>query len=470
MKEQRLGRPIRSSQPAVQTYSTRVVVQGKNKPNKGAPVPASCKTYSKKGFGAATMTVPQLVDFIKQKAPKPVFEKFTRLQKKTRPELCELLGQFEEGYRLLYPPNKPKSPPPKTPEANNLEGMLNMAERIQRGQQKKNLKKIVEGYNKPFTFASSPSSPYSNAGSTPGTPNFVNYNNGENNESRMRERNIYLRRLAEKRVVRDPLNSKLSAANMKRLGVFALKGSKKSPKKQPARRNNKLIGTMKFNGKNMRVPTNTTRGLKISTSPRVNKATMRAMKNKAQKAKNQLANILKSFEKVPPVQRPAMMRTRMRFIKKMLNDPNFENKLISKEKYRATVMQRLGLNSPPKARSPTRASFTMVRGSSNDPLRALTQNARLAGMMKKNNSKTMTKKEEQELKNRIVQSMMIARNRQATYRNIANYKIEGKSCMSYKKSQLVKAARLVTKGKIKNLDTLTKEELCKLIKENRSKK
>ena len=85
-------------------------------------------------------------------------------------------------------------------------------------------------------------------------------------------------------------------------------------------------------------------------------------------------------------------------------------------------------------------------------------------------NKVNKKNTDQNLQMKILASMDAARKRQANYRSILNYKIEGKPCMSYKKSQLVKAARLVTKGKVTNLNSFTKEELCIIIKENRGKK
>ena len=102
MKEQRLGKPITTkAEPLIGggvAYSTRVKKVNQIVPKTKGPaakVPASCEKFLAKGFGAATMTVPKLIEFIKQKAPPPVFAQFARLQKKTRPELCKLLAQFD---------------------------------------------------------------------------------------------------------------------------------------------------------------------------------------------------------------------------------------------------------------------------------------------------------------------------------------------------------------------------------------
>ena len=472
MKEQRLGNPIRgpvSPRKGGEAYSTRVAVV-QQKPKKtgtvSALVPASCKTFSKKGAGAAAMTVPELIEFIKKKAHKPVFDKFARLQKKTRPALCDLLSEFEEGYRLLYPKseNKPNTPPMELPAANNLGGMFNLAQKLQNAQVKKNVKKIIERRN---GLIGSPASPVSSIGgnNTLGTPNYINYGNNNNaagEEARVRERNAYLRKLAEKRVVRDPLEGKLSAANMKRFRVQPVKNMKKI-KRAPIKRSRSItnLSLMKMNDGNMRVPTVATRGLKISTSPRVNQATMRSLKNQAVRMRNTLNATLRKLRAAPVKNRTAINRMRIRFLSRRLADPQFENKFVNKEKYRVTLMQRLGLASPPKPRSPPKKAFSMVGNTT------AVQNARLANMTKKNK---VNKKNDPNLERKILASMNAARKRQANYRGILNYKIEGKPCMSYKKSQLVKAARLVTKGRIANLNSFTKEDLCRIIKENRGKK
>lgn len=477
MKEQRLGKSIRGAVPPMRggnAYSTRVSTV-EQKPKKtgtvAAPVPASCKTFSKKGIGAATMTVPELIDFIKKKAPKPVFDKFSRLQKKTRPAMCDILSEFEEGYRLLYPKseNKPKTPPMELPAANNIEGMFNLAQKLQNAQLKKNVKKIIERQN---ILMGSPASPASSVGgnNTPSTPNYMNYgnnNNAPNEEARVRERNAYLRKLAEKRVVRDPLEGKLSAANMKRMRIRSVKNINKTVR-APVKRSRSVtnLPMMKMNSGNMRAPTVISRGLKFSTSPRVNQATMRSLKNQAARMRNTLNSTLRKLRTIPVKNRTAINRMRIRFLVRRLADSNFENKFINKEKYRMTLLQRLGLASPPKPRSPPKQAFSMIRNSSANPMKAIAQTTRLASM-KKNK---VTKKNDPNLQMKILASMNAARKRQENYRSIVNFKIEGKSCMSYKKSQLVKAARLVTRGKITNLNSFTKEELCRIIKENRGKK
>ena len=469
MKEQRSGQPIRptTAKPVANTYSTRVPVM-ERETKAPAKVPASCKSYAKKGAGAAAMTVPELTEFIKKKAPKPVFDKFARLQKKTRPALCDLLAEFEEGYRLLYPKteNKPNTPPMNMPNANNIEGMFALANKLQNSQRKKNIKKIVATKNATggFNILGGPASPVNSIGNnTPTTPNYANYgNNGPSNEeARVRERNAYLRKLAEKRVTRDPLNVKLSAANMKRFKIRALKKGPKNnrpamPRRTPSVTNRTL---MKFNGNNLRATTDPTRGLVVSKNPRVNATTMRRIKNQAAKVRNSLEMTLARLRSVPVKNRSAMNRMRIRFIASRLADPKFNNKFVNSEIYRATITQRLGLESPPSRLNRNKKSFTT----------SLTTNAmkpsqelRLAKIMKGKAKKTTTAMNVNAIRN-VVKKYLASK-------NITNYKIEGKPCMSYKKSTLVKMARLFTKGKLTNLDSLTKEELCKIIKENRSNK
>lgn len=497
MKEQRLGKPLMAgNRPRTgEAYSGKValserVVKKENKVPR-ATVPASCEKYSAKGFGAATMTVPQLIEFLKKKAPKPVFDKFSRLQKKTRPELCKLLSEFEAGYRLLYPANKPKSPEPELPAANNIEGMLNLAQKLQRTQASKNAKKIAERYNAFGSFVPvSPSSPASLASNSPGTPNYVNYannNNAPSEEARMRERNAYLRKLAEKRVVRDPMEGKLSAANMKRLQVRPLVKTTKSTS-APKRKPNSPPKLMKISTTNGRAPTLTTRGLTVATGPRVNRATMRAIKNKAAAARNSLEKLLKSFQNVPLKQRPAMMRTRIRFLKKILNDPNLNKKLLEKEKYRVTILQNLGLKSPPKPNSPPARPFSSMSIRNLTPAQAK-RLAKITGKKQANapvpqvNASAIRQRYEKSILNNLVslrnfmgpltlkntKNMNSIRSHISSF-NIKNFKLEGRNCMSYKKSQLVKVARLLTKESIRHLESFTKEELCQIIKHNLTKK
>ena len=454
-----------------EAYSTRVKPVNQVVPKTSGPiakVPASCEKYSAKGFGAATMTVPQLTEFIKKKAPKPVFEQFSRLQKKSRPELCKLLAQFEEGYRLLYPENKPRTPEPNLPAANNVEGMLNLAERLQQQNTKKIAKKVAERYNAAgFTVPVSPTSPASLVNSSPGTPNYVNYmnNNAPSEEARMRERNAYLRKLYEKRVVRDPLEGKLSAANLKRFRVQPIKRKKLTPPPIKYDKSITNLSLMKLSNGNMRAPTSVTRGLTVTTSPQLTKAQLRNLRNQAVRTRGALSKLLANLRSVPVKNRSAINRMRIRFLARRLADPAFENKFVNKEKYRATILQRVGLASPPKSQSPPGRPFSMssTRLLSNNQTKLLTK-------MKRKPTANKSSNRMNNLKEKIVASMNAARKRQANYRNILNFKIDGKHCMSYKKSQLVKVARLLTKGKIENLNSFTKEELCIIIKENRSKK
>tara|TARA_B110000977_G_scaffold147510_1_gene186959 strand:+ start:1 stop:1314 length:1314 start_codon:yes stop_codon:yes gene_type:complete len=437
------------------------------------------------------MTVPKLIEFIKQKAPPPVFAQFARLQKKTRPELCKLLAQFEEGYRLLYPANKPKTPEPDMPASNNIEGMFNMAERLQAAQVSKNSKKIANRYNAfGFNLPASPSSPASISESTPGTPDYVNYmnnNNAPSENARMRERNAYLRKLANKRIVRDPMEGKLSAADMKRFRVQTIKEAGKSPLTIPKKGISRQQ-LMNFGNGNMRARTNTVGGLAVSTSPRISSNNRRIIKTKVQATKNTLTKLLKSFQNTPVKQRPTMMRTRITFLKKILADPNIDNKLFEKEKYRTTLLQRLGLKSPP--RKPNAPPFSATTMNSRNLTK--TQKARISKILQK---KTAAKSEpvidsaalraqyHKQLMNNLVKLRTASRplslsnstklNNLAGYMskvNITNFNIEGKQCMTYKKTQLVKAARLVTGGKINSLESFTKQELCQIIKHNLTKK
>lgn len=455
MEKQRQGRPIRvkapSSPPRGEAYSTRVRPVKTPEKSKASVKKPQCDKFSRVGFGASAMTVEQLKEFIKTKAPEPVFRKFSRMQKKTRPELCKLLSEFEAGYRLLYPANAPAAEAKNNniPNVNNIEGMLNFAEGLYNRKLSKNVKKVANVYDPSGFYQVNNSGSPSSVSSTPGTPNFVNYNNTSNEEQRMRNRNMYLRRLAEKRVVRDPMESNLSAANIMRMKLQPLKNSRSTgPTRKPR------AGTppklMNFGGNNMRKPTVTTRGLKVSTSPRVTAAQMRRFRNNAADSRDKLSALLKTLENVNNKKKTPIVRYRIRILKKILNDPSFENKFIEKRKYRETLEQRLGLKSPPRVQSPKKA-FSMSRGS----LRA-NQNARLRKMMTKK-SAPETKVDATAIKGAI--------NRYMSFKNINNFKIEGKKCMTISKPKLIKMLRAVTKDSIKNPSALTKEEICKIIKE-----
>ena len=217
-------------------YSTSVKTL-KEQPSKTAlkaPVPPSCTTYSKKGKGAAAMTVPELKEFIRKNAPQAVYEKYTRLQRPSRDALCKILTEFKSGYNLLYPNGNKSETVEKiaTPEANNLEGMFNLVNRLESAQAKKNAKKIVNRRNtNGFFIPVSPASPASLTGSPLGSPNYNNiYNNNlvVNEQARLAAENAYRRKLANKRIERDPLVGALSAANMKRFMVTSVKKNSNS--------------------------------------------------------------------------------------------------------------------------------------------------------------------------------------------------------------------------------------------------
>lgn len=482
MKNQRLGRPIRPNMVTQgvrrgEAFSGRVVPIERPKVKVTVnKLLTQCKTFSKKGAGAAAMTVPELTDFIKKRAPPTILSEFSRMQKKTRPALCDLLTKFEEGQELLYPrTGKVNTPPNGLPNANNLEGMFALATRLNAAQRKKNIAKIVERKEAlgGFNIMGSPASPASLSGrnsNSPNTPNFANYGNntgtGNNSEQRVRERNAYLRKLANKRVEKDPLNSyKMSAANMKRFKVQPLKGSKRTYTARkpttPTKTNlaMKRIGMMNFDKGNMRVLTKATGGLVVSKNPRVNAATMRQIKNQAAQVRNTLSVTLAQLRSIPVKNRSAVTRMRIRFLARRLADPKFNNRFVNSEVYRATLMHRLGLESPPAPRSPNKKSFSA--GATTSTLRP-EQTARLAKIMKGKAKKNETSVNVNAIKQ--VVKKFLAR------KSLQNYKIDGKPCMSIKKSKLVKIARLFTGGKLINLDTLTKEELCKIIKENRGNK
>lgn len=440
MKNQRMGKPLvkvtSPSKGSSETYSSRVKVL-KNQPkdaSKPKP-PPSCEAYSKKGLGAAAMTVPQLTDFIKQKAPTALFQKFTRLQKKTRPEICKILAEFAAGRELLYPGGEsPRQATPPVPNANNIEGMLNFAQNL-RGT--KYMKKVNRS---PVMWGNSPSSAGSSSslGSTPDYENVYN-NVPENEEARVRERNMYLRRLAEKRVEKDPLVGMLSAANAKRFRVKALKGSRKVPTLKP--RTAKKVKRMNLGTGNLRASTVITRGLIVSKSPRVN---IRKVRNNVYNTMSKLRTTLTRLENVKPLQRTALQKTRIRLIKKLLANDTFENRLFLKMKKQATPI------SPPK--KTTQVAFSMVSSGRNVPWSNYAEGI-LAG--KRANKVKFVKPTTNltELRRRYYAQMT------------DTFKIEGKDCMSYKKSKLVKVAQLYTKRSVADLEKLTKEELCMAIKQ-----
>lgn len=66
--------------------------------------------------GALGMKNPEIIDFIKGKAPPEVMDIFDRLQKKTRPELCKILRMFPKGQEIL-----------KASQPNILENMKKVA-------------------------------------------------------------------------------------------------------------------------------------------------------------------------------------------------------------------------------------------------------------------------------------------------------------------------------------------------------
>jgi len=277
-----------------------------------------------------------------------------------------------------------------------------------------------------------------------------------NEQARLAAENAYRRKLANKRIERDPLIGALSAANMKRFMVTSVKKNSKQPRAK------QVFGPtprrMSFNGGNMRKMTNTTRGLTISKSPRVNSVTMKKILNSAKNRKEALQKTLRTLENIAPSRRTLMQRKRISVLRKILDDPKLENKLVEKQKYRATIAQRLGLASPPRPRSPPKRAFNMIGKPT------LSQQELLKAKMKKNENKPaqMSKKQERELREKIIRSMNLARAR----KNIANFRLEGKLCMSYKKSQLVKAAKLLAGNKVSRPQDLTKEELCQIIKQN----
>lgn len=441
MKNQRMGKPLvkvttSPSKGSSETYSSRVKVL-KNQPkdaSKPKP-PPSCEAYSKKGLGAAAMTVPQLTDFIKQKAPTALFQKFTRLQKKTRPEICKILAEFAAGRELLYPGGEsPRQATPPMPNAKNIEGMLNFAQNL-RGT--KYMKKVNRS---PVMWGNSPSSAGSSS-SRSSTPNYENvYNNvPENEEARVRERNMYLRRLAEKRVEKDPLVGMLSAANAKRFRVKALKGSRKAPTLKP--RTTKKVKRMNLGTGNLRASTVITRGLVVSRSPRVN---IRKVRNNVYNTMNKLRMTLTRLENVKPLQRTALQKTRIRLLKRLLSNDSFENRLFLKMKKHAAPL------SPPKRT--IQAAFSMVSAGRNVPWSNYAEGI-LAG--KRANKVKFIKPTANltELRRRYYAQMT------------DTFKIEGKDCMSYKKSKLVKVAQLYTKRSVADLEKLTKEELCMVIKQ-----
>jgi len=440
MKNQRMGKPLAKitspTKGSSETYSSRVRVL-KNQPkdaSKPKP-PPSCEAYSKKGLGAAAMTVPQLTDFIKQKAPTALFQKFTRLQKKTRPEICKILAEFAAGRELLYPGGEsPRQATPPVPNANNIEGMLNFAQNL-RGT--KYMKKVNRS---PVMWGNSPSSSAgSSLGSTPDYDNYYNNNVPENEEARVRERNMYLRRLAEKRVEKDPMVGMLSAANAKRFRVKALKGSRKVPTLKP--RTAKKVKRMNLGAGNLRASTVITRGLVVSKSPRVN---IRKVRNNVYNTMNKLRKNLTRLENVKPLQRTALQKTRIRLIKKLLANDTFENRLFLKMKKQAAPL------SPPK--KTTQVAFSMVSSGRNVPWSNYAEGI-LAG--KRTNKVKFSKPTTNltELRRRYYAQMT------------DTFKIEGKDCMSYKKSKLVKVAQLYTKRSVADLEKLTKEELCMVIKQ-----
>jgi hypothetical protein len=458
-----------------------------------AVVPASCKTYSKKGDGAAAMTIKELSEFIKEKAPEQVFTKFVRIQKKDRASLCGILAEFKEGYRLLYPVasnNKPASPTNKMPSANNLNGMFNLANRIQAAQLKKNVVKIISSRNQPGFVTSA--SPVSSVSSSPSTPNYINYGNNNNgsNYNRRLAREAYMRKLANKRVVKNTRITNLFGGSTSKI-VPLKKGSVKKPR-PPVRRSKSLTNLefMKMINGNARAPTRTTGGLTISKMPKLSAAQLRTLKNQAMRAKNSLTQTLQNLKAIPPRNRTPLTRTRMRFIQGRLADNNFEVKFVRGGAYRETLLKRLGLVSPPQS---PKALPPFSQGQTSAALTA-EQMKRLTKLgSSKNKGKnvaptvnvsTIKNRYEKSLLNSLVElrnfygplkrnnasSMNAIRKSISSGNRGGKFMLEGKSCSSYSKSKLVKIARMFTNSSIKYLESFTKDELCVIIKHNIRKK
>jgi len=127
-----------------------------------------------------------------------------------------------------------------------------------------------------------------------------------------------------------------------------------------------------------------------------------------------------------------------------LANDTFENRLFLKMKKQAAPL------SPPK--KTTQVAFSMVSSGRNVPWSNYAEGI-LAG--KRTNKVKFSKPTTNltELRRRYYAQMT------------DTFKIEGKDCMSYKKSKLVKVAQLYTKRSVADLEKLTKEELCMVIKQ-----
>ena len=472
--QRRTGPPVKTSPRRVAmgtAYSTRVspIKSPEVAPKAGTTenISSGCGTRKVKGGeGARGMDTKDIEKFINEKAPREIKNKLARMQKKPRLELCKLLAQFPAGRKLVYSESngkKPKSSTPPSPEsASNLNAMYaqmnyeltKMASQQEKKEQKL-IKKIINRKNLPGTLKFN-ISPVSTPGNTPNSNsnnenNYMNYGNNGNNENRnFRAKGLqeaYMMRLASKRVEKDPLEQTLTKYQRKQFAPRILKRT--SPKKSPAPRRSSpgsrpLRNKIMSFGPNARIPT-VTKAPTISTRTKLSTTQLRKARNTVQKRMEKLRSTLRNLRnKKNPTK---LQQARIRVLTKLINtNANAtQTRFLNEEVGKTAVLINLGAISPPRSRSPTKKSFSMMR-----PIMEGTPE-KLKQMMKK---KVPSPKP--------INTNAIARAREQ-YEVTMRFLINGKPCIDYPKKKLVAMAKLFY-PRTENLASLSKMELCQKLR------
>ncbi len=473
MREQkRTGPPVKISPRRVgmgTAYSTRVspLKSPEVAPKAGTTenIATGCGTRKLKGGeGARGMDTKDIEKFINEKAPREIKSKLARMQKKPRLELCKLLAQFPAGRKLVYSESEGKKPktatPPSPVNANNLNAMFaqmnyklkQMASKQEKKEQKF-IKKIINRKNLPGTLRFN-ISPVSTPGNTPNSNNennFINYVYNGNNENRnFRARGLqeaYMMRLASKRVEKDPLEQTLTKYQRKQFAPRSLKRT--SPKKSPAPRRSSpeskpLRSKIMSFGPNARIPT-IVKAPTMSTRTKLSVAQLRKARNAVEKRMNTLRTTLRDLKKKPKPTK--LQQARIHVLTKLVNtNANAtQTRFLNEEVGKTAVLINLGAISPPRSRSPTKKSFSMMR-----PI--------MEGTPEK--LKQMMKKKVPSPKPINVNAIVRAREQ---YETAMKFLIEGKPCIDYPKKKLVAMAKLFY-PRTENLASMSKMELCKKLR------
>lgn len=470
--QKRTGPPIKISPRRVgmgTAYSTRVspVKSPEVAPKAGTSenISSGCGIRKVKGGeGARGMDTKDIEKFINEKAPREIKNKLARMQKKPRNELCKLLAQFPVGRKLIYSQSdgkKPKAATPLSPKnSSNLNAMFaqmnyelqQMASKQEKKEQKL-IKKIINKKNLPGNLRFN-ISPVSTPGNTPNSNNennFVNYgNNGNNGNRNFRSKGLqeaYMMRLASKRVEKDPLEQTLTKYQRKKFAPRSLKRT--SPKKSPTLRGSSpgarpLRNKIMSFGPNARIPTIVKAPI-VSTRTKLSASQLRKARNAVQKRMNSLRTTLLNLKKKPKPTK--LQQARIRVLTKLVNTNvnATQTRFLNEEVGKTAVLINLGAISPPRKRSPSKKSFSMMR-----PIMEGTPE-KLKKMMKKSPPKAQP-----------INTAAILRAREQ-YETAMMFLIERKPCIEYPKKKLVSMAKLFY-PRTENLASLSKMELCQKLR------